>query len=93
MTDFDSILQNIREKIADHKTRLDRRTIYDSPEAPFLLSSEMEDPKILLSPEQVKNLAHEITRSIISRTGQESQRIALYTLIHETILHWNSIAK
>lgn len=90
MTDFDSILQNIREKIADHKTRLDRPASFPAPSDPFLLSSDLEDQKQILSSEQVKNLAHQITQVIISRTGEDTQRIALYTLIHDTILQWNN---
>ncbi len=88
MNNFDQILQNIREKISDHKSRID----FPTPKIEnnvFLLSKEMEEMSSTLSEEQIKNLATKITESIIKKTGEKQHLMTLYGIIHKSISSWN----
>ncbi len=87
MSDFDRILKNIKDKIANKKkTRQgDAMDVFSQ----FLLTKDMEISNTILTNEQVKSLATKLTDEILTTTGGAKHTMKLYNLILETVANWN----
>lgn len=88
MDNFELILKNIREKIADHRTRLDE---FSAPTDETLTLSEkmiVQDRKLSESDKQT--LANEIVAQILKKTGETEHALTLYNLVYTGITQWQN---
>ncbi|MHA1575699.1 MAG: hypothetical protein ACTSXL_06160 [Alphaproteobacteria bacterium] len=87
MSDFDRILKNIKDKIADRKKtgQGDAMDIFSQ----FLLTKDMEILGGSLTNEQIKDLSTKITDKIVTTTGEAKYTMQLYNLVLEAVSDWN----